>query len=73
MPNPQQLRKAPPLTVLPCLGKLLLWKVSGYSELSSKPPAKALPGLADVVMKCNTFVEVKFMAHSRTKFVEGSE
>ena len=73
MPNPQKLRKAPPLTVFPCLGKLPPWGVSAYSEFSSQPPAKALPGLTDVVTKCNTFVEVKFMAHSRTKFVEGSE
>jgi len=45
----------------------------GVVTFSSQPPVKVLPGLTDVVTKCNTFVEVKFMVHSRTQFVEGSE
>jgi len=73
MPNSQQLRKAPPLTVFLCLGKLLLSDNPTHSEFPSQPPVKALPGLTDAVMKCNTFVEVKFISHSQTKFVEGSE
>lgn len=73
MPNPQQLRKALPLTVFLGLGKLCPSANSAHSKFSSLPPTKALPGLTDVVTKCNTFVEVKFMVHSRTEFVEGSE
>ena len=73
MPHPQQLRKALPLTVSPCLSEFIPWSISTYSVFSSQPPVKVLPGLTDVVTKCNTFVEVQFMAHSRTKFVQGSE
>lgn len=73
MPNPQKLRKALPLTALLGLSELCPSANSAHSKFFSQPPAKALPGLTDVVTKCNTFVEVKFIAHSRTEFVEGSE
>ena len=73
MPRPQPLKKALPLTVSPCSSKLIPWSILAYSESFSQPAVKALPGLTDIVTKCNTFAEVKFMAHSRTKFVGGSE
>lgn len=73
MPHSQRLMKALPLTMSPYLSKCISRSISPYSAFSSQPSVKVLPGLTDVVTKCNTFVEVKFMAHSRTKFVEGSE
>lgn len=73
MPNLQQLRKAPLLTVFLYLSKPVHCTNPAYSKVFRQPPAKILPGLTDVVTKCNTFVEVTFMAHSRTQFVEGSE
>lgn len=73
MPRPLPLKKALPLMVSLCSSKLILWSNSAYSESPSQPPVKALPGLADIITKGNTFAEVKFMAHSRTKFVGGSE
>jgi hypothetical protein len=73
MPNPQRLRKALPLMVSLGLSKFFPSASSAHSKFSSQPPGKTLPGLTDVVTKCNTFVEVKFIAHSRTEFVQGSE
>ena len=73
MLNPQKLWKALPLTVFQGLSKSFPSANSEHSKFSSQPPARALPGLTDVVTKCNTFVEVKFIAHSQTEFVEGSE
>ena len=73
MPNPQQLKKAQPLKAFPDLSELFPSSISVHSKFCSQPPAKALPGLTDVVTKCNTFVEVKFIAHSRAEFVEGSK